>query len=179
MQSNLSQMLRGDCIDMPADCAPSIDSAAPSDCSTEKENSVLRFRELTDAEWALVEPLLPELRPRRETRGRPMADTRTVLNGVLWVMFTGLAWSSLPSQYPSYQTCHRRFKQWYESGVINLVAEVLSSSRRGDLSLLISTRVHTLQSAYPSTAQKDGSEGISTLHLDSRVAGAPRSSHIE
>ncbi|WP_407639228.1 transposase [Caballeronia mineralivorans] len=32
------------------------------------------------------------------------------LNGVLWVMYSGASWSTLPRKYPSYQTCHERFK---------------------------------------------------------------------
>jgi transposase len=68
------------------------------------------YRDMTDEEWQTVAPLLPELRPRAELRGRPLANTRAVLNGVLWVMYSGASWSTLPRKYPSYQTCHRRFK---------------------------------------------------------------------
>jgi transposase len=70
------------------------------------------------ADRAMVAPLLPELRPRSELRGRPFANTRTVLNGVLWVMYSGASWSTLPRKYPSYQTFRRRFKAWHESGVL-------------------------------------------------------------
>jgi len=79
---------------------------------------VTPYRDINDEEWQRVMPLLPELRPRRELRGRPLANTRSVLNGVLWVMYSGATWSAMPRKYPSYQTCHRRFKVWYESGVL-------------------------------------------------------------
>jgi transposase len=68
------------------------------------------YRDINDEEWQRVAPLLPELRPRSELRGRPLANTRSVLNGVLWVMYSGATWSAMPRKYPSYQTCHRRFK---------------------------------------------------------------------
>ncbi|WP_162600854.1 transposase [Paraburkholderia sp. C35] len=68
------------------------------------------YRDITDEEWQRVAPLLPELRPRSELRGRPLANTRSVLNGVLWVIYSGATWSAMPRKYPSYQTCHRRFK---------------------------------------------------------------------
>ena len=68
------------------------------------------YRDINDEEWQRVTPLLPELRPRSELRGRPLANTRSVLNGVLWVMYSGATWSAMPRKYPSYQTCHRRFK---------------------------------------------------------------------
>ena len=68
------------------------------------------YRDINDEEWQRVTPLLPELRPRSELRGRPLANTRSVLNGVLWVMYSGATWSAMPRNYPSYQTCHHRFK---------------------------------------------------------------------
>jgi hypothetical protein len=75
-----------------------------------KERSMTPYRDINDEEWQRVAPLLPELRPRAELRGRPLANTRAVLNGVLWVMHSGATWSAMPRKYPSYQTCHRRFK---------------------------------------------------------------------
>lgn len=79
------------------------------------------WRDINEEEWQRVIPLLPELRPRAELRGRPLANTRAVLNGVLWVMYSGATWSAMPRRYPSYQTCHRRFKVWHEEGVLKRV----------------------------------------------------------
>ncbi|WP_322101979.1 transposase [Paraburkholderia sp. J41] len=78
-------------------------------------------RDITDEEWQRVMLLLPELRPRSELRGRPLANTRSVLNGVLWVMYSGATWSAMPRRYPSYQTCHRRFKTWHDNGVLKRI----------------------------------------------------------
>ncbi|MCC8401553.1 transposase [Paraburkholderia sp. MMS20-SJTN17] len=99
------------------------------------------YRDITDEEWQRVAPLLPELRPRTELRGRPLADTRSVLNGVLWVMYSGSTWSAMPRRYPSYQTCHRRFKSWYESGVIKHVTEQLAGAASEDLCKLMEARM--------------------------------------
>jgi transposase len=38
------------------------------------------------------------------------------MNGVLWVLRTGAPWRDVPSRYPPYQTCHRRFQLWQRSG---------------------------------------------------------------
>ena len=67
--------------------------------------------ELTDEQWELVEPILRPVR-RSDNRGRPWHETRAVLNGVLWILGSGAQWAEVPSKYPPYQTCHRRFQQW-------------------------------------------------------------------
>ena len=75
---------------------------------------VLDGMDLTDVQWAVLEPTF---RPRRrpDGRGRPWTDPRAVMNGVLWVLRTGAPWHDLPSRYPPYQTCHRRFQLWQRS----------------------------------------------------------------
>jgi transposase len=100
-------------------------------------------RDITDEEWQRVAPLLPELRPRSELRGRPLANTRSVLNGVLWVMYSGATWSAMPRKYPSYQTCHRRFKAWYESGALKRVTEQLLGTASEELCGLMAARMRT------------------------------------
>ncbi|MBN3804892.1 transposase [Paraburkholderia sp. Ac-20336] len=101
------------------------------------------YRDITDEEWRRVAPLLPELRPRVELRGRPLANTRAVLNGVLWVMYSGATWSAMPRKYPSYQTCHRRFKTWYESGVLKRVTGLLLGASSEELCRLMEARMRT------------------------------------
>src|SRR5471032_1155065 len=99
------------------------------------------YRDMSDEEWQMVAPLLPELRPRSELRGRPLANTRAVLNGVLWVMYSGASWSTLPRKYPSYQTCHRRFKAWHDSGVLLLVMQHMYGPSAESLYALMTSRM--------------------------------------
>lgn len=86
-------------------------------------------RDLTDAQWAVLDPLIPEPKRRNDGRGRPWRDRREVLNGILYVLRTGAPWADLPERYPPYQSCHRRFQQWVRSdamrGVLEAVAEAL------------------------------------------------------
>src|SRR6266849_4790185 len=58
--------------------------------------------DLTDAQWAFLEPLFRPKR-REDGRGRPWQDARAVLNGVFWVLRTGAPWHDLPRRYPPYQ----------------------------------------------------------------------------
>jgi transposase len=68
---------------------------------------------LSDEQWAKLEPLLPKER----SRGRPWADNRRVLEGILWVLKTGARWRDLPQEYPSASTCWRRLRQWEERDI--------------------------------------------------------------
>jgi transposase len=99
--------------------------------------------DMTDEEWRRVEPLLPEFLPRTEQRGRPLANTRSVLNGVLWVVCSGATWSAMPRQYPAYQTCHRRFKTWHDEGVLKNVMKALFGEEGILLCDAIETRMRT------------------------------------
>ena len=85
--------------------------------------------DLTDAQWVILEPLFRPSR-RADGRGRPWAETRAVLNGVLWVLRTGAPWHDLPSRYPPYQTCHRRFQRWQRTGVLERVLQGLAEDLR-------------------------------------------------
>jgi transposase len=76
-----------------------------------------RFELLTEAQWDLIEPLLPEPKRRKDKRGRPWASNRICLEGILWVLRAGSAWRFLPDKYPSPATCWRRLKQWEEQDV--------------------------------------------------------------
>ena len=72
--------------------------------------------QLTDEQWLLICDLFPI--PKPDPRGgRPRADSRQCLEGVLWVLRSGARWKDLPRSFPSYATCWRRFAQWSLDGV--------------------------------------------------------------
>ncbi len=81
---------------------------------------------LTDEQWELLEEYIPDPPRRPDNRGRPHRDKREVTEGILWVLRSGARWKDLPSAYPPYQTCHRRFQQWVEAGVFADLAHRLA-----------------------------------------------------
>jgi transposase len=87
---------------------------------------------LTEEQWSILKPLIPTPKIRKDGRGRPWRGNREVLEGILWVLRNGCSWSSLPAEYPPYQTCHRRFQQWQKQGVwdklLKSIARVTSAS---------------------------------------------------
>jgi transposase len=67
----------------------------------------MRRHELTDFEWKIIEPLLPN-----KPRGVPRVNDRRVLNGILWRVRTGSPWRDIPERYGPSTTCYNRFVRW-------------------------------------------------------------------
>lgn len=95
------------------------------------------MQKLTDQQWELLTSLLEQPKPVKPVRGRPRVPDRPVLDGILWVLKTGAQWNELPSKYPPYQTCHRRFQEWTESGTLATILQILAQDmeERGGISL--------------------------------------------
>lgn len=83
----------------------------------------MRRFEVSDEQYALIEPLLP---PRKAT-GRPRADDRTVLNGLLWKLATGASWRDIPERYGPWQTVYERFTAWRLDGTWDRIVAALQS----------------------------------------------------
>ncbi len=93
--------------------------------------------DLKDEQWSVIEPLMPISKPRADGKGRPRADQREVMNGILWILRTGAQWRDLPERYPPYQTVHRWFQKWVDDGVIEAMLHALAQDLfdRGKLDL--------------------------------------------
>ena len=73
-------------------------------------------KELTDTQWEKIKPFLPQ--PKRSKKGgRPPADNRACLEGILWVLRSGARWKDLPADFPSASSCWRRLHDWEEAGL--------------------------------------------------------------
>jgi len=71
----------------------------------------MRGCQLTDFEWDVIAPLLPN-----KPRGVPRVDDRRVLNGIFWVLRTGAPWRALPKEFGPRTTCYNRFVRWRKAG---------------------------------------------------------------
>ncbi|MGV3560782.1 IS5 family transposase [Larkinella arboricola] len=93
--------------------------------------------ELSDKQWDKIKELVPDGPRRSDGRGRPWQDKRKVLEGVIWILRTGAPWKDLPAHYPPYQTCHRRFQQWQQTGVFEQIITTLARDlhQRGGIDL--------------------------------------------
>lgn len=81
--------------------------------------------ELSDSFWERIKPLLPKPKSRfrgrgkskRNIGGRPAADSRCVIAGILYVLRTGGQWNAVPRAFGAGQTLHRYFQAWVRAGV--------------------------------------------------------------
>ena len=98
-----------------------------------------RRYELTDGEWSIIEPLLPN-----KPRGVPRVDDRRVLNGILWRFRTGSPWAEIPERYGPSTTCYNRFVRWRKAGVWDRLLAAVSAAFEGEIVMIDSTcvRVH-------------------------------------
>lgn len=78
--------------------------------------------DLTDAQWELIEPLLPPPKPGGHPR---TVDLREVLNGILYLLRSGCSWRMLPHDLPSWGTVHYYFRQWRLDGTWERIHEAL------------------------------------------------------
>src|SRR3954465_2565551 len=71
--------------------------------------------DLSDAEWAVIEPLLPAA-PRSPGGGRPEKHgRRDVVDAILYVVRAGCAWRALPADFPPWETGYWYFTRWEQA----------------------------------------------------------------
>lgn len=86
---------------------------------------------LTDAQWARLQPLLPEERPKRP--GRPWRSHRQMIDAILWVLMTGSPWRDLPPEpFGPWITAFSRFNRWRAEGLWDRIGDVLLSELEAD-----------------------------------------------
>ncbi|KGR56548.1 transposase [Xanthomonas vasicola] len=90
-----------------------------------------RRKEIPIALWKRIEPLIPQVK-RSPKGGRPRISDQQALNGIVYVMRTGVPWEDLPLElaYGSGMTCWRRLRDWQAAGVWHRLHQVLLTELR-------------------------------------------------
>ena len=78
--------------------------------------------QLTDEQWSIVEPLIPKKEART---GRPPAEPRRMLDGIMWILRTGAPWRDLPERFGPHQTVYDYYSHWRHDGVFDRVLQAL------------------------------------------------------
>lgn len=102
----------------------------------------LRRYELSDSEWAIINPLLP-----RKSRGVPRVEDRRVLNGIFWRLRTGSPWADIPERYGPATTCYNRFVRWRKAGIWDQLLAAVSEAYDGKIQMIDSSVVRVHQHA--------------------------------
>lgn len=84
----------------------------------------MRRHALSERQWERLRPLLP---PAPPGRGRPRRDDRTIVEGILWRLATGVPWRDLPERFGPWRTVDSRFRRWQQAGVWERVLAALQA----------------------------------------------------
>ena len=118
------------------------------------ERRGLRYpSDLTDAEWALVEPFIP---PARRGGRQRTVDVREVLNGILYVLATGCQWRALPKDLPPESTTHDYLTLWARDGTLGRLHHALFVQAREQAGKEASPTAAIIDSQSVKSAEKGG-----------------------
>jgi transposase len=132
------------------------------------ERKGLRYpSDLTNEEWALVEPHLP---PPRQRSRFASPDRREVLNAILYVLSTGCQWRALPKGFPAKSTVHDYFVDWHGDGTLTRIHHALYCELRELEGRSATPTTSIVDSQSVKGAEKGG------LRTTRRAMTAPRSS---
>lgn len=141
------------------------------------ERRGLRYpSDLSDAEWALVAPLIP---PAKHGGRKRSVDVREVLNAIFYVLSTGCQWNALPTDLPPKSTIYDYLDLWDWDGTLERIHHTLYIAVREKAGRETSPTLAIIDAQSAKGAQKGGRRSISramTRARRSRVASGTSSS---
>jgi transposase len=115
--------------------------------------------DLTDEEWALIEPNLPPAKPGGNKR---RVNLREVTNGLMYLLSTGCQWRALPKDFPPRSTVHGYFKLWQYDGTLDNLHHLLYVECRDATGREVSPTAAIIDSQSVKSAEKGGFKLIRT-----------------
>ena len=118
------------------------------------DRSGLRYpSDLTSAEWAIVEPMVP---PAKHGGRKRTIDVREILNGIFYVLWTGCQWQALPKDLPPKSTVWAYFDLWTWDGTLERIHHALYVAVREQAGREASPTTAIIDSQSAKGAQKRG-----------------------
>jgi transposase len=120
--------------------------------------------DLTDDQWALIEPWLQNKPKRKRSKKNPPGaplqyERREVVHAILYLLKTGCQWRQLPHDFPPWELVYSHFRRWQRLGVWEQVVERLTRQDRRQAQRKPTPTVAILDSQSVKTTQKGGPEG--------------------
>lgn len=118
------------------------------------DRSELRYpSDLTDAEWRLVEPLIP---PAKRGGDKRTVNIREVVNALLYVLSTGCQWRAIPKDLPPRSTVYGYFDLWDWDGTLDRMHHALYVKCREAMGREVSPTAAVIDSQSVKSAEKGG-----------------------
>lgn len=84
----------------------------------------------SDAEWAILEPMVPPPKSGGPNGGRPAWPRRSVIDAIFYLTRTGCAWRQLPADFPPWQTVYGHLSTWRDDGTLDAIHTRLRNATR-------------------------------------------------
>jgi len=116
--------------------------------------------DVNDAEWGIIEPLLPASKPIGRRR---QVDLREIINGIFYILHEGCTWRALPHDLPHWQTVYNYFRRWQQLGVWQEIHRQLRNQVRKSMNKKEDATAAIIDSQSVKTAEKKGSQCVGRL----------------
>jgi putative transposase len=112
--------------------------------------------DVSDAEWEIIRPLLPEA----HIRGRPWQyDLREIYNAIRYIVRSGCAWRLLPHDFPKWRTVYNHFAEWRDDGVFERISQKLAGDCRKQVGRNPAPSLAIIDSASVKMVDQTGERG--------------------
>jgi transposase len=134
------------------------------------DRSTLRYpSDLTDAEWALIGPLIP---PAKRGGNKRTVNVREVVNGLMYVLSTGCQWAALPKDLPPRSTVNGYFCRWDHDGTLDRIHYALYVQCREQAGREASPTAAIIDSQSVKSAEKGGARSTRRATIAARRSKA-------
>src|SRR5208282_6599535 len=123
--------------------------------------------DLTAAQWALIEPLLPAPKPKGRKR---RVELRKITNAILYVLKGGISWRMLPREFAPWKTVYHYFRLWRLAGLWDRIHDQLRDQARASKGRHICPSAASVGSQSVATQQK-GAIGATMLRSPFSIVG--------
>lgn len=131
--------------------------------------------DLTDAEWALIAPMIPPA----QRGGRPReTDMREVMNAVRYVLRTGCQWRQLPRDFPPRSTVYGYFWEWSRYGLLDHIHHALLVACREDEGREASPTAAIIDTQAVKATEKGAAAGIPLATMRARKSKASSATRL-